>query len=50
LFKRRLVRYLLNRPMSLFGLGIPPAQYRALAGGGKDGNMADVVEARLAGC
>jgi S-adenosylmethionine-diacylglycerol 3-amino-3-carboxypropyl transferase len=46
LFKRRLVRWLLNRPASLFGLGIPPAQYRALAGNSQ-GGMAEVIEARL---
>lgn len=47
LFRRRLVRWLLNRPASLFGLGIPPTQYRVLAAGGRAG-MADVIEARLA--
>ena len=46
LFRRRLVRWLLNRPASLFGLGIPPAQYRALAGS-SPGGMAEVIEARL---
>jgi len=47
LFQRRLVRWLLDSPLSLIGLGIPPAQYRALAGDGA-GGMAAVVEARLA--
>jgi S-adenosylmethionine-diacylglycerol 3-amino-3-carboxypropyl transferase len=47
LFRRRIVRWLLDRPVSLFGLGIPPAQYRELTGGAL-GSMADVVEARLA--
>ena len=47
LFRRRLVRWLLNSPASLFGLGIPPAQYRALANG-NGGGIADVVEQRLA--
>jgi S-adenosylmethionine-diacylglycerol 3-amino-3-carboxypropyl transferase len=47
LFRRRLVRWLLNSPASLFGLGIPPTQYRALADG-SGGGMADVVEQRLA--
>jgi S-adenosylmethionine-diacylglycerol 3-amino-3-carboxypropyl transferase len=46
LFKRRLVRWLLNRPASLFGLGIPPAQYLTLAGS-SPGGMAQVIEARL---
>jgi S-adenosylmethionine-diacylglycerol 3-amino-3-carboxypropyl transferase len=47
LFRRRLVRWLLNSPASLFGLGIPPAQYRALAGH-SPGGISDVIEARLA--
>jgi S-adenosylmethionine-diacylglycerol 3-amino-3-carboxypropyl transferase len=47
LFRRRLVRWLLNSPASLFGLGIPPTQYRALADG-SGGGMVDVVEQRLA--
>ena len=47
LFRRRVVRWLLNSPASLFGLGIPPAQYEALAGS-SPGGMAEVVEGRLA--
>ncbi len=47
LFRRRLVRWLLNSPGSLFGLGIPPAQYQALAAS-SPGGMAEVIEARLA--
>ena len=31
IFNKRFVRWLVNQPASLFGLGIPPAQYRALA-------------------
>jgi S-adenosylmethionine-diacylglycerol 3-amino-3-carboxypropyl transferase len=46
LFDRGLVRWILSRPYSLFGLGIPPAQYEALAGAG-NGNMAAVVYERL---
>lgn len=46
LFDRRLVRWMLARQFSLFGLGIPPAQYEALAGAG-NGNMAAVVYERL---
>jgi S-adenosylmethionine-diacylglycerol 3-amino-3-carboxypropyl transferase len=46
LLRRRLVRRLLGSPASLFGLGIPPAQYRALAGD-RAGGIADIVEARL---
>ncbi|SFG04309.1 S-adenosylmethionine-diacylglycerol 3-amino-3-carboxypropyl transferase [Novosphingobium sp. CF614] len=44
IFERKLVRWLTNHPASLFGLGIPPAQYDALAGGHR---MADVLRARL---
>lgn len=43
-FERPLVRWLTKHPASLFGLGIPPAQYEALAGGQ---SMADVLRARL---
>ncbi|TCM22384.1 S-adenosylmethionine-diacylglycerol 3-amino-3-carboxypropyl transferase [Novosphingobium sp. PhB165] len=44
IFERKLVRWLADQPASLFGLGIPPAQYDALAGGHR---MADVLRARL---
>ncbi len=44
LFSRRTVRWLVNRPASLYGLGIPPAQYKALAGGS---GMAEVLRQRL---
>lgn len=40
LFDRKLVRWLVNRPATLFGLGIPPAQYKALAGDHPDGLIA----------
>lgn len=43
-FERRFVRWLTDQRASLFGLGIPPAQYDALAG---DHHMADVLRARL---
>jgi S-adenosylmethionine-diacylglycerol 3-amino-3-carboxypropyl transferase len=46
LFERGLVRWALARQFSLFGLGIPPAQYEALAAAG-DGNMASVIYERL---
>jgi S-adenosylmethionine-diacylglycerol 3-amino-3-carboxypropyl transferase len=46
LFDRRFMRWALARQMSLFGLGIPPAQYAALAAAG-DGDMAAVVRGRL---
>ncbi len=45
LFSRRGIRWLVNRPSSLYGLGIPPAQYKAL--GGEDGDMASVLRKRL---
>lgn len=43
-FDRRFVRWLTDHPASLFGLGIPPAQYAALAG---DERMAVVLRRRL---
>ena len=46
LLKRRAVRWIINRPASLFGLGIPPAQYRALAGDHEEG-IAEVLRRRL---
>ncbi len=46
LFDRKFVRWLTDQPASLFGLGIPPAQYKALAGNGSDG-MASVLRCRL---
>jgi len=44
LFQKPLVKWLTNRRVSLYGLGIPPAQYEALAGGGR---MSDVLHQRL---
>jgi S-adenosylmethionine-diacylglycerol 3-amino-3-carboxypropyl transferase len=44
LFQRPLVKWLTNQKVSLYGLGIPPVQYEALAGGGR---MADVLHKRL---
>jgi S-adenosylmethionine-diacylglycerol 3-amino-3-carboxypropyl transferase len=44
LFDKRLIRWLTSSPMSLYGLGIPPAQYVELAGGR---HMADVLKERL---
>jgi S-adenosylmethionine-diacylglycerol 3-amino-3-carboxypropyl transferase len=44
LFDRRLIRWLTSNPASLFGLGIPPAQYEKLCGGR---HMADVLRERL---
>lgn len=43
-FDKRFVRWLTDQPASLFGLGIPPAQFDALAG---DQRMAQVLRRRL---
>ena len=43
-FDKAFVRWLTDQPASLFGLGIPPAQYEALAGSSK---MAVVLRERL---
>ncbi len=44
MFDRKFVRWITDQRSSLFGLGIPPAQYDALAG---ENRMADVLRARL---
>lgn len=44
MFDRPFLRWLTNQPASLFGLGIPPAQYDALAGNER---MACVLRKRL---
>lgn len=44
IFDKRFVRWLCDQPASLFGLGIPPAQFNVLAG---DQSMADVLRCRL---
>ena len=46
LFRMRHMRWLMDKPASLFGLGIPPSQFDALKGDAP--HMADVLEARLA--
>lgn len=46
IFDRKFIRWLVDQPASLFGLGIPPAQYEALAGEHQAG-MAAVLRARL---
>jgi S-adenosylmethionine-diacylglycerol 3-amino-3-carboxypropyl transferase len=46
IFAKRALRALLSRKSSLFGLGIPPAQYDSLITSG-DGTMAAVLAARL---
>jgi S-adenosylmethionine-diacylglycerol 3-amino-3-carboxypropyl transferase len=45
LFEMRHMRWLMDRPASLFGLGIPPSQFEALKG--DKAHMADVLKARL---
>lgn len=45
-FEKRLVRWLVRQPASLYGLGIPPAQYKALAADSDDGIKA-VLHHRL---
>jgi S-adenosylmethionine-diacylglycerol 3-amino-3-carboxypropyl transferase len=44
LFDKRVVRWATGNRLSLYGLGIPPAQYEALAGGS---DMRHVLRARL---
>lgn len=44
IFHRPFIRWLTNQPASLFGLGIPPAQFEKLAG---DERMAAVLRRRL---
>jgi S-adenosylmethionine-diacylglycerol 3-amino-3-carboxypropyl transferase len=46
LFETRLVRWITSMKASLFGLGIPPAQYEALAGAG-GGDIAAVLKRRV---
>jgi S-adenosylmethionine-diacylglycerol 3-amino-3-carboxypropyl transferase len=46
MFDKKFIRWLTDQPASLFGLGIPPAQYDALAGDDPAG-MAAVLRARL---
>jgi S-adenosylmethionine-diacylglycerol 3-amino-3-carboxypropyl transferase len=48
LFASGLVRWLVKNPASLYGLGIPPAQYKALLTSAKaGGGMEEVLVARL---
>jgi S-adenosylmethionine-diacylglycerol 3-amino-3-carboxypropyl transferase len=46
IFRRKLIRWLIRQPASLYGLGIPPAQYRALSGD-LPGGIAAVLHQRL---
>ena len=45
LFEKRHIRWLLNKPSALFGLGIPPSQFEALKG--KETHMSKVLRQRL---
>jgi len=47
LFDKRLVRWATSKKMSLYGLGIPPAQYDALVSASAEGNMSEVLKGRL---
>ncbi len=46
IFEKRFIRWITSNPASLFGLGIPPAQYRALLGD-EQGGMVAVLRVRL---
>lgn len=46
LLDKKPLKWLTSHPASLYGLGIPPAQYEALAASG-DGKMHEVLRARL---
>ena len=46
LFEKPLIKWLAGQPASLYGLGIPPAQYRALAGDHPEG-MIGALRARV---
>jgi len=45
LFRKRHIRWLMNKPSALFGLGIPPSQFEALKG--NENHMAEVLYQRL---
>ncbi|MEM8811326.1 MAG: DUF3419 family protein [Pseudomonadota bacterium] len=47
LFDKRLVRWATSKKMSLYGLGIPPAQYDALVEASGGGHVANVLRERL---
>lgn len=47
LFDKRLVRWATSKKLSLYGLGIPPAQYETLVTASRDGQMASVLRQRL---
>ena len=45
LFEKRHIRWLLNHPSALFGLGIPPSQFETLKG--NETHMSNVIHQRL---
>ncbi|MBS8261267.1 DUF3419 family protein [Roseibium polysiphoniae] len=47
LFDKRLVRWATSKKMSLYGLGIPPAQYEGLVSASAEGDMSSVLRQRL---
>lgn len=47
LFKNRLVRLAVKMPVSLYGLGIPPAQYDELVASAADGNPLTTLRERV---
>lgn len=47
LFDKRLVRWATSKKVSLYGLGIPPAQYEALVSASSTGDMSAVLRQRL---
>jgi len=47
LFDKRLVRWATSKKISLYGLGIPPAQYEALVSASSTGDMSAVLRQRL---
>ena len=47
LFDKRLVRWATSKKVSLYGLGIPPAQYDALVSASAEGDMSAVLRQRL---
>ncbi len=46
IFEKPLIRWMMKQPASLYGLGIPPAQYKALAADSPEG-IGEVLSARL---
>ena len=47
IFDKLFVRWLIRQPASLYGLGIPPSQYRTLANDQPDGGIGAVLRQRL---